>query len=429
MTRIHLKKATRIEGSADIRIEIEEGRVSAAHFMVQDFRGFEKLMQGRRVEVIPQLSSRICGLCSASHQLANLAAIEEALGVTVLPAVAALREITLLGERIASHAVSCFLLSLPDLVEEGGGGLFDLYRTQPELTAEALRLRRAGQTIVSRVGGRAVHPVSLGLGGFATDITQDDLDKIRVAAAEALELASAFAQRAVDVYTSAPAVPFPHDAPEKLLAYNGEQFVVMDRRGAELATFGHSEFEDQIAEMRTDWSFAKTPYLTEYGFMEGTMLVGPLARRLLPNGILSVAEVAGLDLADHIASRDKVALEDHDACRLLEIISSAARVRELVDSMDLSVQNVEVDAEVSGQGIGVVEAPRGILLHSCIVGEGKLTQIRMLVATQFNNAFLNLLLKDTAQDYVDGDSITEEGERRIGRNLRLFDPCLSCATH
>jgi sulfhydrogenase subunit alpha len=106
--KIILQKATRIEGNADIHIEVEDGRIKAARLLVEGFRGFEKFSQGKRVEFIPHLISRICGLCSAAHQVASLKAIEDALGVEVPNSVSCLREITVLGERISSHALSYF---------------------------------------------------------------------------------------------------------------------------------------------------------------------------------------------------------------------------------------------------------------------------------------------------------------------------------
>jgi coenzyme F420-reducing hydrogenase alpha subunit len=107
-TKILLKKATRIEGNADIRIQVQDGRVETARFMVQDFRGFEKLTQGKLVESVPHMVSRICGLCSTAHQVAGLRAIEDALGIQVPASVRKLREIAVWGEWIASHALSYF---------------------------------------------------------------------------------------------------------------------------------------------------------------------------------------------------------------------------------------------------------------------------------------------------------------------------------
>ena len=110
-------------------------------------------------------------------------------------------------------------------------------------------------------------------------------------------------------------------------------------------------------------------------------------------------------------------------------IWAAKRILSLLEEVDLSQMSAEVDFDRSGQGIGVLEAPRGILLHSYLINQGCIERMRLLVATQFNNAFINLLLRDLSERYLDGENISSEGERLIGRCVRIFDPCLSCATH
>jgi coenzyme F420-reducing hydrogenase alpha subunit len=156
---IHLQKATRIEGNADVQIQIEDGRVESARFMVHDFRGFEKMVQGKRVTSVPHMVSRICGLCSIAHQVAGLRAIEDALGVQTPASVRALRQVAIWGEWIASHALSYFFLTLPDALG-AGGGVFDLMREYPEVARDAFFLRKSGDRIVEIVGKRPVHAVA-----------------------------------------------------------------------------------------------------------------------------------------------------------------------------------------------------------------------------------------------------------------------------
>ena len=138
-----LKKATRIEGNADIQLDIRDGRLQSARFLVRDFRGVEKFLCGRTVDTIPTLISRICGLCSASQQVASLGAIEAALGVSVSPSVRALRRMILYGEWISSHALSCFFLTRPDYTGSSRG-IFDLMEKEPDIAGTALAVRRAG---------------------------------------------------------------------------------------------------------------------------------------------------------------------------------------------------------------------------------------------------------------------------------------------
>jgi coenzyme F420-reducing hydrogenase alpha subunit len=428
---IVLKKATRIEGNANIYIEVEDGHVKAARFVVQEFRGFERFMQGRRVEFVPQLISRICGLCCTAHQVASLKAIEDALAIEVPPSVDALREIAVLGEWISSHALSYFFLTMPDFVGVSGGVL-ELMDSQPEITGEAFALRKAGLRIVEVLGKRAVHPLAMGVGRFLVPPTAADLNEVRGIAAEVKDRTARLITQLDKTHHPQKRIVFPQDQQVNLLVYDGRgrnMFRAYSKRGRVTAEFSRDEFEDNISEMRAEWTFAKFPYLTRYGFPEGIMLVGPLSRSFKEGGVLDDPELVNFDLTEQVRDRALLSLESFDTCRLLEIFWAAKRVLTLVDEVDLSRLSTEVDPEVSGQGFGVLEAPRGVLMHSYLVNRGCIERMRLLVATQFNNAFINLLIKDLAERHLKDNSLSQEGERLIGRCIRIFDPCLSCATH
>ena len=181
--------------------------------------------------------------------------------------------------------------------------------------------------------------------------------------------------------------------------------------------------------MKTDWTLSKVPYLAHLGFPEGIMMVGPLSRSFLDNGFLADPELQGFRLSRQLQDRNMLSLESLDICRLLEIFWAAKRIIALTERVDLNEQGTKPDFEVNGHGLGVLEAPRGILIHSYLIRKGVLEKMRLLVATQFNNAYINLLIKDLSQKYLEGNTISPEGEQLIGRCVRLFDPCLSCATH
>jgi len=430
--KIILKKATRIEGNANVEIEIERGRVKAARFVVYDFRGFEKFMQGRRVEHIPSLVSRICGLCSAAHQVAGLMAIEDALGIQVPRSIALLRETVVLGEWISSHSLSYFYLTLPDFMGSSGG-FFELMKTHPEVAREAYELRKAGQRIVELLGKRATHPVSLTIGGFSSPPTAAELKEVG-------EIAAAVKNRVKAIITEAgrreprePEIFFPADQQLNFLSYeswsDGQQFKAYDRGGSLTASFNSNEFPDHVAEMRAEWSFAKFPYLKRFGFPQGIVMVGPLARSYQENGPLKDPELQEFPLARWLGDRTSLSLESFDSCRLLEIFWAAKRILALLKEVSLDELGRMEYAEASGQGIGVLEAPRGTLIHNYIVNRGLLERARLLVATQFNNAYINMLIRDLAEKHIEGNQLSQRGEWLIGHCIRLFDPCLSCATH
>jgi len=154
-----------------------------------------------------------------------------------------------------------------------------------------------------------------------------------------------------------------------------------------------------------------------------------LARMFAEGGLLKDDAVMALPLAGQLKDLSDLGLDLYDTCRVLEIYQAAGKIIDLIDGVDLSEEMPEVDCNASGRGLGVIEAPRGILVHSYLIKQGCVERIRFLVATQFNNPFINLFVRDLAAGHVEGDRLSEEGERLIGRCIRTFDPCLSCATH
>jgi coenzyme F420-reducing hydrogenase alpha subunit len=430
--RIVLNKATRVEGNAEIHIQVEQGQIKAARLAVQDFRGFEGFMRGRRVESVPNIVSRICGLCCGAHQVASLKALEDAMGIEVPPSVEMLRQILVYGEWISSHALSYFFFTMPDL-SGISGGIYGLLDTYPETMTEAFALRKAGLKIVELLGKRAVHPVALGLGGFLVAPTAADLREVK-------RLAKEIKERIAGLMTYVrQSISYEHtlislsNYKMNFLVYDSRRrhniFRVYDSKGHVRAAFMRDEFEDNVSEMRAEWSFAKFPFLTRFGFPEGVVLVGPLARSYQEDGLLDDPEVSNFELAHQLRESQRLNLEAFDSFRLLEIFWAAKNILRLIDEVNLVESAAELHLDVSGQGIGVVEAPRGVLMHSYLINRGCVERTRLLVATQFNNAVINLLIKDLAEGHLKGDSLTEEGGRLIDRCIRTFDPCLSCATH
>ena len=431
--RILIQKAARIEGNANMVIEVAEGRIKTARFMVQDFRGFEKFMQGKQIELAPHLISRICGLCSVSHQVAGFQAIEKALHLEVPGSVQRLRDIALLGETISSHSLSYFFLTMPDMLG-GAKGIFDLMKLHPETARDAFLLKKLGSRIVEIICRRTVHPISLSVGQILIPPSQGDLDEIRKIATNVKELSLKLIRRFEGLEIKNRNIAFPENHRINFLTMeekSGQQFLrVFDRTGKTIEEFLPKQFDDNIAELRVDWSFAKFPYLKNLGFPEGILVVGPLARLFHDDSVLTDPDLKGLKLTEIL--RDPMArhLDDIDICRLLEIFSISKRILRYLENVDLSMlKGVAPDLQVSARGIGIVEAPRGILVHSYVINRGSVENLRLLVATQFNNAYINLMLKDLGDRHIDGDKLSKAGEDLLARCVRMFDPCLTCATH
>jgi NAD-reducing hydrogenase large subunit len=430
--KILFQKATRIEGNANIHIEIEDGRIKTARFLVHEFRGFEAFLKGIRIDNVPHMVSRICGLCSSAHQVASIKAIEEALSVQTPRSVEALREILVLGEWINSHALSYFFLTMPDFVG-ASGGIFELMQTHPEITGEAFALRDAGLRIVRILGKRTSHPVTIGVGRFNIEPSADDLEEIRTIAGDVKARTLRLIQQIGEIPFLSKSISFPLEQQINFVAYDGnpgkDTFGIYSHTGQQQYSFSRNEFMNNISELRTDWTLAKFPYLTKLGFPAGIMLVGPLSRSFQESGPLYDPDLANLDLVRLLRDRKSLALEYYDACRLLEIFWAAKKILQLLENINLHQMSVETDLNASGQGFGVIEAPRGVLMHHYLIHQGRIERMRLMVATQFNNAYINLFLRDLAEKHLEGDSISKEGEKLISRCVRIFDPCLSCATH
>lgn len=435
MTRnIIIKPATRIEGNANIQIEISDGQVKKARFMVHDFRGFEKIVSGKRVEFVPHIVSRICGLCSTSHQVAGFQAIEDALGIRPPSSVAALRKIAVFAEWISSHSLSYFFLSCPD-VEGRPQNIFELMQFHPEIADSAFKIKKLGNRILEIIGKRAIHPVTMGIGCFTETPGKEELTAIRHTALEITKLSYRLIEQIGKSYVEQDTISFSNHQKLNFLSldYAGQArtFSVFDRHGRKTHDFRSDEFEHNISELRVDWSLAKFPYITDLGFPEGMLLVGPLSRTNQKDGILTDPDILSFSLAEKLKSNDAIYLNRFDICRLLEIFWAAKKILHLQENLHPDdFESAEVDLCASGSGIGVVEAPRGILVHSYQVQNGKLEKMKLLVATQFNNACINLILREIAENNIsDSDSLSQEGEKLIGRSIRTFDPCLTCATH
>jgi coenzyme F420-reducing hydrogenase alpha subunit len=429
--KIVVHKAVRIEGNAEIHFEFDDGQLKSARFQLPDFRGFEKFLQGRHVEHVPHMISRICGLCSVCHFVAALQSIENGLEIPVSNSVHLLRRIAVLGEWISSHALSFFFLTMPDFIGSTGG-IFEMLHTNPEMTKEALFLRKAGQEITKLIAGRAIHPVSMSLGMFRQMPIQEDLNQVRKLATDVKDLLAKLIHKEGRNPIRQGQILFPEE-PVHLLAYDDrpgkDAFYVFNRKGELIKQFGKEELPTTLSEIRAEWTYAKFPYLTEMGFPKGILLVGPVARTFMKGGILHDNEIAEFELTQIILDGDIVNVQFFHLFRLLEMFLSAKKIVHMTDQVDLDEKDSKIDVIKSGFGSGIIEAPRGTLVHSMLINQGRIERVRLLVATQFNNAFINLLIKDLAKKHLDGNNISDEGNWLVGHCMRQFDPCVSCATH
>ena len=446
--RIVIPHVSRIEGHAQITIDLDDsGQVSDARLHVTQLRGFEKFTEGRMFYEMPAITARICGICPVSHLLASVKACDRIMAVQVPEPAFKLRELLHYAQYVQSHALSFFHLSAPDLVlgmdsDPSARNVFGLAEKHPELAKDGIALRRFGQNAIELLAGQRVHPSWTVPGGVNKPMSVEARETIR----KGLPDAMAIARRAL---TSCKVLcqSFPEEiksfsnlptlyaglsnAKEELQIYDGQiRFRKPD--GTLAAVVEKPEHYTQyIAEAALSHSYLKAPFFRPGGYPDGIYRVGPLAR-------LNAARTCGTPEADaelnefrqFFGAIPQSAFLNHYA-RIIEIIWSLEQMQRLLDDPMIIDTNVRAQAGVNqSEGVGIIEAPRGILIHHYKVdGNGAITWANLIVATGHNNLAMNYGVKQVAQHFIRDGKITEGILNRVSAVIRAYDPCLSCSTH
>ncbi len=445
---ITLDPVTRIEGHAKITLQLnEDGRVDSAQFHVTQFRGFEKLCEGRPFTEMPSLMARICGICPVSHLIASAKACDAILAARIPPAAANLRRVLNLAQIVQSHALNFFHLSSPDLLlgldsDPAKRNLFGVLAAHPQLARDGIRLRQFGQQIIEWLAGKRIHPSWVVPGGVNEPLTTARRDQILATIPDAL----AIAQRTLDWFKTRidsfreeirSFGNFPSlflglvDADGGIEHYHGTLRVV-DSGGRIVADhLDPALYEEYIGEAVEPWSYLKSPYYKPAGYPDGIYRVGPLAR-------LNIADRCGTPLADQewaeFRELERGAVLSsfyYHYARLIEIVYCVERIERLLTDPDILSKQVRAYAGANNrEGVGVAEAPRGTLIHHYKVDdEGLITFANLIIATGHNNLAMNRGILQAAKRFVDGTRLSEGMLNRVEAVIRAFDPCLSCSTH
>ena len=444
---ITISPLSRLEGHGKVTIHLDEhNEVAESRFHVVEFRGFEKFCEGRLLSEMPVITTRICGICPVSHHLASVKACDDALGVEIPAAAKKLRELMHMGQFIHSHALHFFFLAAPDFVlgpafDPARRNILGIIEADPDLAKKAIRLRKFGQNVIDRVGGRAIHPVAAIPGGMSKPLSHADRFVTRTELAEGLDLATLALQIGKGVFAKyAELVPrfaaiktkyMGMVKAGKLELYDGTLRIIAED-GAPLEEFDPRHYRDVLGEHVEDWSYMKFPFYKKQGYPEGLYRVAPLGR-------LNVAESIGTPLANAELATFKAlgggqpvheTLYYHYA-RLIELLYAVERAQELLADDEIVSDAVRVKVERrKGEGVGVVEAPRGTLIHHYWADEsGKVERANIIVATAHNNAAINQSVTAVARAFVKGGKIEEGALNMVEMAVRCYDPCLSCATH
>lgn len=446
--KITIEPVTRIEGHAKITINMkDDGNVDHAYLHINEFRGFEKFCEGRMVFEMPSITPRICGICPVSHHLAASKAGDAVYGVTPPRPASLLRELMHMGQIIQSHGMHFFELAGPDLLlgfdaDPAIRNVVGLIQQAPDIALKAVALRKYGQEIIRILGGRRVHPNFSVPGGVNKALNAADRDKILAdldANIETIQLGINIikdwaAKNAEDINKFAvfPTGYFGLISEENGLELFDGNIRLIDQNGKQLERFAGKDYLDYISEHVENWSYLKFPYYKKLGWPEGVYRVGPLGRLNISDKIHTPLANEELKQFKQINGGKPVenTLHFHYA-RLIETLYAAEQVRVLLDDPDILSNDVlNTKHNFQGEGVGVIEAPRGTLIHHYWAKDnGQIERVNLIVSTGHNNYAMSKSVDMVAKTYINGQQIHEGLLNRVEAAVRAHDPCLSCSTH
>jgi NAD-reducing hydrogenase large subunit len=445
--KIEINPVTRIEGHGKITVQLDDkGQVKNARFHVTQFRGFELFSRERDFREMPVITPRICGICPVSHHLASAKACDDILGVEIPKTAKNLRELMHMGQVVQSHALSFFHLSSPDLLfgfdaDPAVRNVAGLVESYPELAKKGVVLRKFGQEIIKTLGGKKIHPWHSIPGGVNRGLKRDERDEIlgqipqmKAIAKEAIALIKGYLKEHAAEAKSFATVSTAYMGLVRdgmLELYDGN-IRIRGPRGRVIDEFACSDYLSYIGEHVEPWSYLKFPYYKPLGFPHGSYRVGPLGRVNACDDISTPEASAELSVFRQ-ASEDGIVphtLYYHYA-RLIEALYGLERIEELLNDPDTLGNELRVSSnEIRPEGIGVIEAPRGTLIHHYWVDEkGAITKVNLIVATGHNNYAMNKGVEQVAKEYIKGEDVDEGILNRMEHVIRCYDPCLSCSTH
>lgn len=458
--KITIDPVTRVEGHGKVTVHLDDnGHVEQARLHIVEFRGFEKFVQGRPYWEVPVLVQRLCGICPVSHHLAGAKAVDEIVGVkpgtaTELTAVGEkMRRLMHYGQMFQSHVLHFFYLCSPDLLfgvdgEVATRNVIGVAQAQPELAEKAILMRKFGQEIIKATAGKKVHGISAVPGGIHKNLSLEErdfflngkdipnVDTMIEWAQEGLAFFKDFHsknQSWSDTFAA-------HDSSHMGLVgkdgalefYHGSLRVVDHEGKVLLDNVDYHDYLDFLGEQTKSWSYMKFPYLKSSGTQDGWYRVGPLARLNVASHVpskLAQGEFEQFRAYTH-GKPNNMTMHYHWA-RLIEVLHAAELMKELLNDTDMQNEDLVATGTKTGEGIGVIEAPRGTLLHHYHAGEDdRITMCNLIVSTTHNNSAMNAAVTQAALDMMEGHTEISEGMMNgIEVSIRAYDPCLSCATH
>ena len=458
--RYTIDPITRLEGHGKIDIFLDDaGDVDKAFFQVPELRGFETFCEGRPAEDMPQITSRICGVCPAAHHMAATKALDALYDVEPTQTAKIIRELFYNLFMFEDHLLHFFFLGGPDFIvgpdatkgERNILGVID--KVGVETGKKVIEIRKRCRAFMAELGGKPIHPV-LGLpGGVAKQVSEEVKKELITFAKDAIDFANftlgAFNDIVLanktfvdiilsDTYYLESYYMGMVDSNNKVNFYDGDIRVV-DQSGEEADKFKHADYASVIGEHVEPWSYIKFPFLRKVGWKgftdgkeSGVYRVAPLARLNASDGMATPLAQAEYERMYSTIGGKPVhnTLATHWA-RLVEVLYAAERIGELSATEELTSPDTRnMDLGTPKESVGIVEAPRGTLIHHYTSDErGIMTSVNLIVATVGNSPAINMSIEGAAKKLIKNGVVNDGLLNMVEMAFRAYDPCLSCATH
>jgi F420-non-reducing hydrogenase large subunit len=459
MKEIEINPITRLEGHGSISLFLNDfGEVENAYLKIPELRGFEQFCVGRRAELMPILTTRICGVCPVAHHFASVKALDAAFNVEPPSAAKKLRELMYAAYFIYDHILHFYYLGGPDFVvgpdapPEKRNIIGVIEKAGLEVGKEVIKHRAYGQKMTEIVGGKATHPVCGLPGGVSKPLSEENRIEIEKMAESCLKFAKFTLKLFHDIvlgnskyvdliksqsYTHKTYYMGLVDENNKVNFYDGKVRVV-DQNAEEFLKFKPKDYLTHVGEHVEQWSYSKMPYLKKFGWKglvdgpdSGIYRVGPLGRLNASDGMATPLAQAEYETMYKTLGGKPVhsTLAFHWA-RLIELQYATERALELVRDPEIISKDVRAQPGEPGEGVGIVEAARGTLIHDYALDRDALVKnVNLIVATTNNYPAICMSVRDAAKGLIHGGKVDQGLLNMVEMAFRAYDPCFACATH
>jgi F420-non-reducing hydrogenase large subunit len=457
---ISIQPITRLEGHGNIEIFLnDEGNVERAVLQVPELRGFEKFSEGRSSVEMPRITPKICGVCPTAHHMASQKTLDDLYDVDPPSTAKKIRELMYSAFMVEDHSLHFYFLGGPDFVvgPDAPKGSRNILGVIDKVGLDAAKVviknRKQCREIITELGGRVIHPVSGLPGGISKGITEEYQERFKKYADEAVDFGQFTVQLFKDVVLKndeyvkiITSDPYTHktyymglvDKNNHVNFYDG-QLRVVDPEGKEFVKFDAGDYTDHISEHVEKWSYIKFPFLKNVGWKgfvdgkdSGVYRVAPLARLNASDGMATPLAQKEYELMYDTLGGKPVhhTLAFHWA-RVVELLYASERLKELTNDDAILEPDIRTIPDATPtRGVGVVEAPRGVLIHDYMTdGRGIIQKANLLVATVHNSAPIAMSVEKAAKGVIKNFQVDDGMLNKVEMAFRAYDPCLACATH